>query len=57
MVHVTPAARNEIQYVAPPPVNVMPFVNDEFYCHVPPPSESVGFYVRVDNFQDQCNVM
>ena len=48
--HVTLAARNEIHYVAPPSVNVMPFVHDEVYRLVPPPSESVGFYDRLDDF-------
>ena len=52
VVHVSPAARNEIHYVAPPSVNAMPFVNDEVYRPVPPPSESVGFYDRLDDFQD-----
>ena len=28
VVHITPAARNEINYIAPPSVNVMMFVND-----------------------------
>ena len=51
MVHVTPAARNEIHYAAPPSVNAMSFVNDEVYRLVPPPSESMGFYDRLDDFQ------
>ena len=57
MVHVTPMARNEIHYTAPPSVNAMLFSNDEVYRHVPPPSESMGFYDRLDDFQDQFNEM
>ena len=55
--HVTPVAKNEIHYTAPPTVNAMSFVNDEVYCPFPPPSESVGFYDRLDDFQDQFNEM
>ena len=57
MLHITPTARNEIHYVAPPSVNVMPFVNDEVYRLVPQPSEGVGFYDRLDDFQGQFNEM
>ena len=57
MVHVTPMARKEIHYIAPPSVNAMPFVNDEVYRLAPPPSESMGFYDRLDDFQDQFNEM
>ena len=57
MVHITPAAINEICYTAPPTVNAMPVVNDEVYHPVPPPSESVGFYDRLDDFRDQFNEM
>ena len=38
-------------------MNVMPFANDEVYHPVPPPSESMGFYDRLDDFQDQFNEM
>ena len=55
MVHVTPAARNEIHYIAPPSVNAMEFLNDEVYHLVPPPSESIDFYDKLDDFQDQFN--
>ena len=44
VVHITPAARNEIHYAAPPSVNVVPFVNDEVYFSIPPPSEILGVY-------------
>ena len=57
MVHITPAARNEIHYTTPPSVNVMSFVNDEVYRHVPPPSKSMGLYDRLDHFQDHFNEM
>ena len=43
VVHITPAARNEIHYIAPPSMNAMPFVNVEVYHHVPPLSESMVF--------------
>ena len=52
VVHITPSARNEIYYIAPPLVNAMLFVNDKVYRLVPPPSESVGFYDWLDDFQD-----
>ena len=52
VVHITPAARNEIHYDAPPSVNVVPFVNDEVYRPIPTPSVMLGFYDRMDNFQD-----
>ena len=57
VVHVTSMAKNEIHYTAPPSVNAMPFVNDEVYCLVPPPSESIGFYEWLDEFHDQFNEM
>ena len=57
MVHVTPMARNEIHYTAPPSVNAISFVNDEVYRPVPPPSESMGFYGRLDDFQDDFKEM
>ena len=50
MVHVTHMARNEIHYAAPPSVNVVPFINDEVYHPIPPPSESLGFYDLMDDF-------
>ena len=53
VVHITPAAKNEIRYTAPPTMNAMPFVIDEVYHPDPPTSESVGFYDRLDDFQDQ----
>ena len=56
VVHVTPTA-GKIHYVVPPLVNAMSFVNNEVYCHVPPPSESMGFYNRLDDFQGQFNEM
>ena len=57
VVHIIPAARNEIHYTTPPLVNSVSFVNDEVYRPVPPPSESMGFYDRLDDFQDQFNEM
>ena len=50
MVHVTPVAKHEIHYTSPPMVNALLFVNDEVYRLVPPPSEIVGFYDRLDDF-------
>ena len=41
VVHVTPMARKEIHYTATPLMNTMPFVNNEVYRPVPPPSESL----------------
>ena len=42
---------------SPPLVNALPFINDEVYHLAPPPSESMGFYDRLDDFQDQFNKM
>ena len=53
VVHITPTARNEIHCIAPISVNVIPFVNDEVYHPIPPPSEGLGLYDRMDDFQDQ----
>ena len=50
-------ARKEIHYTAPPSVNAMPFVNDEVYRPAPPPSESMGFYDCLDDFQDHFDKM
>ena len=57
VVHITHAARNAIHYAAPPSVNVVPFANDEVYHPIPPPSEILGFYDRMDDFQDQFDRM
>ena len=57
VVHVTPAARNEIHYTTPPSVNAMTFVNHKVYRFVPPPSEIMGFYDQLDDFKDQFNEM
>ena len=57
MVHALLVANNEIHHVAPPIMSVMPVINDEFYHPAPPPSESLGFYDRMDDFQDQFNEM
>ena len=44
VVHDVPAA--------PPSVNVVPFVNDDV-CHpFPPPSEDLGLFYRMDDFQE-----
>ena len=34
-----------------------PFANDEVYLLIPPPSENLGVYDRMDNFQDQFDKM
>ena len=50
---VTPAPPVvHVTHAAPPSVNVVPFINDEFYHPDPPPIESVGFYDRLDEFQE-----
>ena len=49
MVHATPDA--------PPSVNMVPFANDDMYCPFPPPSEDLGLYDRIDDFQEQFDKM
>ena len=44
VVHDTPAA--------PPSVNMAPFANDDMYRPFTPPSEGLGLYYRMDDFQD-----
>ena len=48
---------NDIHHVASHVVNVMPVIYDEVYHPTPPPSEILGFYDQMDNFQDQFNEM
>ena len=49
VVHVAPAA--------PPLMNMVPIVNDDM-CHpFPPPSEDLGLYDRMDDFQEQFDKM
>ena len=55
--HATPISNNEIHHVTPPMVNAMLVINDEVYHPSPPPSESLGFYDRLNDFQDQFNEM
>ena len=43
--------------VAPPSVNMVPFVNDDVCCPFPPPSEDLGLYDRMDDFQEQFDKM
>ena len=57
MVHVIPIARNGTHYTTPPSVNMVLLSNDEVYNPIPPPSESLGFYDPMDNFQDQFDKM
>ena len=57
LVHIVPVINNEINHVAPHIVNVMLVINDEVYHPTSPPSESLGFYDRMDDFQDQFNEM
>ena len=49
MVHAAPAA--------PPSVNMVPFVNDDMRCPFPPPSEDLGLYDRMNDFQEQFDKM
>ena len=42
---------------APPSVNMAPFANDDMYRPFPPPSEGLGLYDRMDDFQDQFDKM
>ena len=57
VVHVSPAVSNEIRHVVPPVMNVVPVVNDVVYHPTPSPSEGIGFYDIMDDFQDQFNEM
>ena len=57
VVHAAHVANNEIYHVAPSVVNAMHVINNEVYHPTPPPSESLGFYNRMDEFQDQFNEM
>ena len=57
VVHATPVSNNEIHHIAPPTMNAMPVINDEIYHAPPSPSESLGFYGQMDEFQDQFNEM
>ena len=38
-------------------VHVVPVINDEVYHAAPQPSESLGFYDRMDDYQEQFNEM
>ena len=49
VVHVVPAA--------PPSVNMVLFVNDDVCRHFPPPSENLGLYDKMDDFQEQFDKM
>ena len=49
MMHATP--------VAPPSVNMVPFVNDDVCRPFPPPSEELGLYDRMNDFQEQFDMM
>ena len=49
VVHIVPAA--------PPSVNLVPFVNEDM-CHpFPLPSEDLGLYDKMDDFQEQFDRM
>ena len=45
VVHAVPAA--------PPSVNMVSFVNDDVCRPFPPPSEDLGLYDKMDDFQEQ----
>ena len=47
--HVAPAA--------PPSVNMIPIFNDDMCRPFPPPSEDLGIYDRMDDFQEQFDKM
>ena len=49
VVHSAPAA--------PPSVNIILFVNDDVCRPFPPPSEDLGLYDRMDDFQEQFDKM
>ena len=49
VVHTVPAA--------PPSVNLVPFVNEDVCRPFPPPSEDLGLYDRMDDFQEQFDRM
>ena len=38
-------------------MNVVPIINDEVFHATPSPSESLGFYDRMDDCRDQFNEM
>ena len=44
VVHTVPAA--------PPSVNLVPFVKEDMCRPFPPPSEDLGLYDRIDDFQE-----
>ena len=50
MVHATPISNNDIHHVSHPMLNDMLVINYEVYHPAPPPSESLGFYDRMDDF-------
>ena len=52
---VTPAPH--VVHVAPPSVNMVPFVKDDVCRPFPPPSEDLGIYDRMDDFQEQFGRM
>ena len=49
VVHTVPAA--------PPSRNLVPFVNEDVCRPFPPPSEDLGLYDRMDDFQGQFDRM
>ena len=49
VVHVAPAT--------PPSVNMIPVVNDDMCRPFPPPSEDLGLYDRMNDFQEQFDKM
>ena len=42
---------------APPSMNLVPFVNEDMCRPFPPPSEDLGLYDRMDDFQEQFDRM
>ena len=49
VVHTVPAA--------PPSVNLVLFINEDVCRPFPPPSEDLGLYDRIDDFQEQFDKM
>ena len=57
VVHVAPTVNNDILHAMPPVMNDVLVINDMVHHTTPPPSERLGFYDRMDDFQDQFNEM
>ena len=57
VVHIAPTVNNEIRHDVPPIMNVVLVINEVVHHTTPPPSEGIGFYDKMNDFQDQFNEM